>query len=87
MMNMDNMEATTVTTVSHALAGKAAGLKVNLQSAQPGGGSKFRIRGEASTGAGNEPLFVIDGFPVSSGSSLGRAMFMKQVRQIISWNH
>lgn len=70
MMNMDDIEATTVTTVSHALAGKAAGLKVNLQSAQPGGGSKFRIRGEASTGAGNEPLFVIDGFPVSSGYTL-----------------
>ena len=70
MMDMKDIEATTVTTVSHALAGKAAGLKVNLQSAQPGGGSKFRIRGEASTGAGNEPLFVIDGFPVSSGSSL-----------------
>lgn len=70
MMNMDDIEATTVTTVSHALAGKAVGLKVNLQSAQPGGGSKFRIRGEASTGAGNEPLFVIDGFPVSSGYTL-----------------
>lgn len=71
MMNMDNMETSTVTTVSHAMAGKAAGLKVNMQSAQPGGGSKFRIRGEASTGAGNDPLFVIDGFPVGSGSSLG----------------
>lgn len=71
MMNMDDVEVNTVTTVSHALAGKAAGLKVNLQSAQPGGGSKFRIRGEASTGAGNEPLFVIDGFPVNSGGTLG----------------
>lgn len=70
MMDMKDIEATTVTTVSHALAGKAAGLKVNLQSAQPAGGSKFRIRGEASTGAGNEPLFVIDGFPVGSGNSL-----------------
>lgn len=71
MMNMDNLEASTVTTVSHAMAGKAAGLKVNMQSAQPGGGSKFRIRGEASTGAGNEPLFVIDGFPISPGNKLG----------------
>ena len=33
MMDMKDIEATTVTTVSHALAGKAAGLKVNLQSA------------------------------------------------------
>lgn len=71
MMSMGDIEATTVTSAAHAMAGKAAGLKVNLQSAQPGGGSKFRIRGEASTGAGNDPLFVIDGFPISSGSTLG----------------
>lgn len=71
MMDMDDIEASTVTTASHALAGKAAGLKVNLQSAQPGGGSKFRIRGEASIAAGNDPLFVVDGFPIGSGNSLG----------------
>ena len=70
-MDMKSVEPSTVTSISHALAGKAAGLRVNLQSAQPGGGAKFRIRGEASTGAGNDPLFVIDGFPVSSKSSLG----------------
>ena len=52
-------------TVSHALAGKAAGLQVMQTSAQPGGAAKFRIRGETSTGAGNEPLVIIDGFPVS----------------------
>jgi TonB-dependent SusC/RagA subfamily outer membrane receptor len=52
-------------TVSHALAGKAAGLQVMQTSAQPGGAAKFRIRGETSTGAGNEPLIIIDGFPVS----------------------
>lgn len=39
-------------------------------SAQPGGEAKFRIRGEASIGAGNDPLFVIDGFPVSSSGNL-----------------
>jgi TonB-linked SusC/RagA family outer membrane protein len=52
-------------TVSHALAGKAAGLQVSQVSAQPGGGTKFRIRGETSTGAGNDPLIIIDGFPIS----------------------
>lgn len=71
VMNMDDMEVSTVSTISHALAGKAAGLRVNQVSAQPGGASSFRIRGEASTGAGNDPLFVIDGFPVGSGGTLG----------------
>lgn len=56
----------TVSTISHALAGKAAGLQVNTVSAQPGGGTTFRIRGAASSEkAGNDPLIIIDGFPVS----------------------
>lgn len=50
--------------VSEMLMGKAAGLTVMQNSAQPGGGVSVLIRGAASTGAGNEPLYVIDGFPV-----------------------
>jgi TonB-linked SusC/RagA family outer membrane protein len=60
----------TFSTVSHALAGKASGMRVTQNSAQAGGGTKFRIRGETSTGAGNEPLIIIDGFPVTPASSL-----------------
>lgn len=70
-MDMKEIESSTVSSISHALGGKVAGLKVNLQSAQPGGAAKFRIRGEASTGAGNEPLIVIDGFPINNSGSLG----------------
>lgn len=70
-MDMKEIETSTVSSISHALGGKVAGLQVNLQSAQPGGAAKFRIRGEASTGAGNEPLIVIDGFPVNNTGSLG----------------
>ena len=70
MVNMGDVEMNTVPNVSRALAGKAAGFRVNQVSAQPGGEAKFRIRGEASISAGNEPLFVIDGFPVSSSGSL-----------------
>lgn len=70
MVNMGDVEMNAVPNVSRALAGKAAGFRVNQVSAQPGGEAKFRIRGEASTGAGNDPLFVIDGFPVSSSGNL-----------------
>ena len=70
-VSMDDTPINTYSTVSHALAGKASGLQVTQNSAQVGGGSTFRIRGAASTGAGNDPLIIIDGFPVSSGSSLG----------------
>ncbi|MDR1343651.1 MAG: TonB-dependent receptor [Prevotellaceae bacterium] len=66
-VKMDDAPVGTFSTISHALAGKAAGLQVTQSSAQAGGGAKFRIRGETSPsgGAGNEPLFIIDGFPIS----------------------
>lgn len=65
-VKMDDAPVGTVSTISHALAGKAAGLQVNTVSAQPGGGSNFRIRGAASVNASNDPLIIIDGFPVSA---------------------
>lgn len=71
-VKMDDTPIGTVSTVSHALAGKAAGLQVSTISAQPGGQSTFRIRGAASSDkAGNDPLIIIDGFPVSDPGSLG----------------
>ncbi|MDR1980148.1 MAG: TonB-dependent receptor [Tannerellaceae bacterium] len=69
-IKMDDAPVATFSTVSHALAGKAAGLRVSQSSAQVGGGATFRIRGETSISAGNSPLIIIDGFPVSSSSNL-----------------
>jgi TonB-linked SusC/RagA family outer membrane protein len=68
-MDMSSIEANTHSTVSHALQGKAAGLRVVQTSAQPAGASSFRIRGETSINAGNDPLFVIDGVPISPSGS------------------
>lgn len=64
-VKMDDTPVGTVSSISHALAGKAAGLQVSTISAQPGSGSSFRIRGAASVNAGNDPLIIIDGFPVN----------------------
>ncbi|MDR1417124.1 MAG: TonB-dependent receptor [Prevotellaceae bacterium] len=72
-IKMNDAPVATFSTISHALAGKAAGLQVTQNSAQVGGGSTFRIRGATSPsgGAGNEPLIILDGFPVTSPSNLG----------------
>lgn len=69
-VKMDDSPVSTISTISHALAGKAAGLQIRTTSAQPGGESTFRIRGAASVSAGNDPLIVIDGFPVNSVSGI-----------------
>ncbi|MCL1934017.1 MAG: TonB-dependent receptor [Candidatus Azobacteroides sp.] len=66
-VKMSDNPVTTVSSVSQVLAGKAAGFQVSAVSAQPGGGSSYRIRGAASPVAGqNDPLIIIDGFPVAS---------------------
>ncbi len=71
-VKMDDSPVSTVASVGQVLAGKAAGLQVNTVSAQPGGKTNFRIRGAASSDiAGNDPLIIIDGFPVSNPGDVG----------------
>jgi len=54
------------TEFSQKLAGKVAGLQLNQTSGMPGQAMTIRIRGAASLGAGNQPLIVVDGQPISS---------------------
>ena len=49
-----------------ALQGKAAGVQVTASTGRPGAGANIKIRGTSSISAGNDPLYVIDGVPVSS---------------------
>lgn len=65
-VKMNEAPVNTASTISHLLAGSVAGLQVSTVSAQPGGATTFNIRGAGSINASNEPLIVIDGFPVSS---------------------
>lgn len=51
--------------IGHTLKGKAAGLMVRENSAQPGGGLDILVRGAGSINASNAPLFVVDGFPIA----------------------
>ncbi|WP_308991290.1 TonB-dependent receptor [Mariniflexile litorale] len=47
-----------------ALQGKASGVSVINNDASPGATPTIRIRGSGSISAGNEPLIVVDGFPL-----------------------
>ena len=59
----------TVSSVDQAIAGQAAGVYVSHLTGTPGGGASIRVRGTGSITAGNEPLYVIDGFPVEGSYS------------------
>lgn len=50
------------------LQGNAAGVQFSSPSGQPGAASEINIRGMGSFNASNQPLYVIDGVPVRSGS-------------------
>jgi len=55
-------------TLDQALQGKAAGVQVTENSGAPGGGISVNIRGISSIN-GNEPLYVIDGVPMTGQGS------------------
>lgn len=64
-IGMKVKEDVPVVSFSDMLQGAAPGVSVMGASGQPGAGNSIRIRGMGSFNAGNEPLYVIDGIPVS----------------------
>jgi len=56
-----------------ALQGKAPGVQVVVGSGMAGSASLIRIRGVASISAAGDPLYVIDGIPVSQDYFLNRS--------------
>lgn len=56
--------------VDQMMQGRAAGVQITQSSSEPGGGLSIRIRGSSSINASNEPLYVIDGFPIDNGAGL-----------------
>jgi TonB-linked SusC/RagA family outer membrane protein len=54
--------------VINSLSGRVAGLNIIQSSGTAGGGSKVVIRGQSSLGSSGEPLFIVDGMPISNSS-------------------
>ena len=55
-----------VATVGQALVGRVAGVEVRQSDGAPGMGVSIRVRGVNSLSASSQPLYVIDGYPVSN---------------------
>lgn len=67
-LRADMMKNVPVMTVEQKLQGMTTGVNITSSSGQPGANQSIRIRGMGSFNASQEPLFVIDGVPVTSGS-------------------
>ena len=65
------MKQSSVTNADQMLQGKVAGVQVTQNSGAPGGATSVRIRGASSLNSSNEPLYVIDGVPMSGSSDIG----------------
>jgi TonB-linked SusC/RagA family outer membrane protein len=59
-----------VANVAQALQGKLPGVSVIAQDGRPGADISIRVRGGGSISQSNEPLYIVDGFPVSSISNI-----------------
>jgi TonB-linked SusC/RagA family outer membrane protein len=56
-----------ITNLGQAMQGRVAGVDVAQSGSKPGTVPKVLIRGRRSFNAGNDPLYVVDGIPLSSG--------------------
>lgn len=73
-VNAQAIKEMPITSAEQGLQGRLAGVQVIQSNSAPGGAISIRVRGGNSVMGGNEPLYVIDGFPVynSIGSNDGQ---------------
>jgi iron complex outermembrane receptor protein len=58
-----------VTTPDQLIQGRVSGVQVTASSGEPGAAANIRVRGTSSIRAGNDPLYVVDGFPLGGGAA------------------
>lgn len=69
-VKMDKLPTRATNSIDGLLQGQVAGVQVLSPSDDPGAGSVVRIRGGSSLRGGNDPLVVVDGFPIGTAGDL-----------------
>ncbi|TRX71804.1 TonB-dependent receptor [Carboxylicivirga sp. M1479] len=67
VVSADKIEQVPVASFDQVLQGQAPGLIAVGSSGAPGSAATVRIRGISSINAGNDPLYIMDGIPISAG--------------------
>lgn len=80
VINMENIGDVPASNVTRLLQGQAPGVQVRQTSGTPGKEMEVTIRGIGSLGAGSQPLYVVDGFPV--GTSIGQSLNPNDIESI-----
>lgn len=66
----EKLTAIPVSNVAEALQGRLLGVNITSQDGRPGASMSVRVRGGGSITQSNEPLYIVDGFPVSGISDI-----------------
>jgi len=64
----DEFQRGVISSPEQLIQGKTAGVQITTTSGAPGAGVQLRIRGTNSIRSNNNPLFVVDGVPLSGGT-------------------
>lgn len=64
-INTKELRDLPVSQITQKLQGRLAGVQINQTTGKPGQGMSVRIRGQFSISAGSDPLYVVDGFPIT----------------------
>ena len=73
--NAENLDERPIIRLDQGLIGQMAGVQVKQTTGAPGKPFSINIRGTGSFSASNEPLYVIDGFPVATEGVNGSGNF------------
>jgi TonB-dependent starch-binding outer membrane protein SusC len=66
-INSDDLGDAVLPSLESSMQGRAAGVQVTTSNGMAGSSINVKIRGTNSISAGSQPLYVIDGIPVTSG--------------------
>lgn len=69
-VNLSKTSEIPIVSVDQMLTGRASNVQITQSSGQAGAGTNIRIRGGNSLIGTNQPLFVVDGFPIISDNDV-----------------
>jgi len=82
-VNTEKLRDIPVVSIEQKLQGQSSGVFITSTSGQPAALPTIRIRGMGSFSASNDPLYIIDGVPVATGSMSNTAGYMNDAKTSI----
>ena len=74
VLSTGQLQSLPVVSVTQMLEANVPGISLSSSSGQPGSNVSMRVRGIGSFNASNEPLYILDGVPVTSGNLSSNSM-------------